>query len=280
MLTPRIALLTVLALLAFAGNSVLCRLALQVTTIDPVSFTAIRLVSGALVLWLIVGLWRRNATGRGNAWSAAALFVYAAAFSIAYIGLTTATGALLLFGAVQVTMIGAGLWAGERLGPRQWAGFVLAVAGLAILLAPGLAAPPPLSAVLMVLAGVAWGLYSLRGRGGGDPTRVTAGNFLLTVPMAGLLVLVGLPWLQADADGVALAIASGALASGLGYAIWYAALPSLDATRAATVQLSVPVLAALGGLVLVDEAITPRFVVASAAVLGGIAMVVLQRRHA
>jgi drug/metabolite transporter (DMT)-like permease len=279
MLTPRTALLTVLALLAFAGNSVLCRLALQVTTIDPVSFTGIRLASGAVALWLIVRLWRRNATGSGSAWSATALFVYAAAFSIAYVGLTTATGALLLFGAVQVTMIGSGLWAGERLAPRQWAGFLLALSGLAILLAPGLAAPPLSSAMLMLLAGIAWGLYSLRGRGGGDPTRVTAGNFMLTVPMAALLVLAGLPWLQADGAGIALAVASGALASGVGYAIWYAALPSLEATHAATVQLSVPVIAALGGLALVDEAITGRFVLASAAVLGGIAIVVLQRQR-
>jgi drug/metabolite transporter (DMT)-like permease len=278
-MTARTALFVVIAMLAFAGNSVLCRLALQSTSIDPASFTAIRLGAGAMALWMIVSLWRSDAAGEGSIRSAAALFVYAAAFSFAYIGLTTATGALLLFGTVQLTMIGTGLWRGERLSSRQWAGLAIAIAGLLLLLYPGLAAPPLTSAMLMVLAGVAWGVYSLRGRAAGDPTRISAGNFALTLPMAALLLLLGLPGLEADLIGIALAVGSGALASGAGYAIWYAALPALQATHAATVQLSVPVLAAIGGLILVDEPVTARLILASAAVLGGIALVIFQGRR-
>jgi drug/metabolite transporter (DMT)-like permease len=273
----RIALLTTLALLAFAGNSLLARIALRDTPIDAASFTAIRIASGALALLLIVR-WRAGGMPRGGSWrSAAALFAYAAAFSFAYLSLTAATGALLLFGAVQVTMISAGLLRGERLRRRQVLGVVLAFGGLVALLLPGLTAPPLAGAALMIAAGAAWGAYSLRGRAAGDATQVTAGNFLRATPMALVLALAALPWADADARGAALAVASGALTSGVGYAIWYAALPALSAMRAATLQLSVPVLTALAAVVLLGEPLTLRIVLCGAAVLGGIALVVLRR---
>ncbi|MDO8767868.1 MAG: DMT family transporter [Burkholderiaceae bacterium] len=281
----RIFVLTSLAMLAFAGNSLLCRLALKHTSIDPASFTAIRLVGGALMLWLVVTMKRSvlvHATtkvGGGNWLSAFALFVYAAGFSFAYVSLSAATGALLLFGAVQATMIGHGMWAGERLRSLQLVGLLLAFAGLLSLLLPGLSAPPLLGSALMLSAGLAWGLYSLRGKGAGDPTLVTAGNFLRAVPMALALSLLMLNNRSMDALGLGYALASGALASGVGYAIWYTALPGLKATQAATVQLSVPVLAALGGIVFLGEVLTLRLIVASVAILGGIALVILERRH-
>ena len=274
--------LTSLAMMAFAGNSLLCRLALKQTQMDAASFTAIRLVSGALVLWLVACKFRGNRTGAGNWPSALALFVYAAAFSFAYVSLPTATGALLLFGAVQATMIGYGLWTGERLRPIQLVGLALALSGLLGLLLPGLSAPPLAGSVLMLGAGVAWGIYSLRGKGAGDPTRVTAGNFLRAAPVAVALslLMLGLQGGTPDAAGIGYALASGALTSGIGYAIWYTALPALKATTAATVQLSVPVLAALGGIAFLGEAVTLRLGLASAAILGGIALVVLQKRAA
>ncbi len=273
----RVAVLTTLALLAFAGNSLLARIAMRDTPIDAASFTAIRIVSGALALWLIVRL-RAGATRTAGSWlSAAALFVYAAAFSFAYLSLTAATGALLLFGAVQVTMISAGLVRGERLRRVQVLGVLLAFGGLVALLLPGLSAPPLAGAALMIAAGIAWGVYSLRGRRAGDATQVTAGNFLRAVPMALALALAALAWTSFDARGALLAVASGALTSGVGYAIWYAALPSLSATRAATVQLSVPVITALAAVLLLGEPLTLRVVLCGAAVLGGIGLVVLRR---
>ena len=273
----RLSILTLLTLCAFAGNSVLCRVALKDTAIDAASFTSIRLASGALVLWLIARARADARDGRGNWLSALALFAYAAPFSFAYEGLSAATGALLLFGAVQVTMIGAGLWRGERLQLLQWSGLSLALIGLVGLLLPGLTAPPLGAATMMLGAGVAWGLYSLRGRGAGDPTRVTAGNFARAAPMALALSLLTLPQLQLDTAGIGYAIASGAIASGMGYALWYSVLPSLQATHAATLQLSVPVIAALAGMLLLDEALTWRFTVASIAILGGIALVIARR---
>lgn len=274
-----IAGLTVLALLAFAGNSLLCRVALRDTAIDPASFTLLRIVAGALVLALLVGL-RAPAQLRAGSWtSAAALFAYAIAFSYAYIGLSAGTGALILFGAVQASMLGWALLSGERFGAVQTLGFVLAIAGLIGLLLPGLSAPPLGAALLMLLAGVAWGVYSLRGRGAGDPTAVTAGNFLRAVPMAALAIalaaLLAPAGVQIDVPGSLYAIASGALTSGLGYAIWYRALPQLRASTAATVQLSVPVITALAGVVLLSEPVSLRLVLASVAVLGGVALVVL-----
>lgn len=275
----RLWLLVAAAMLAFAGNSVLCRLALRDGGIDAASFTSLRLVSGALVLWLIVRL-RGGARTGGDMLSAFALFVYAAGFSFAYLSLSTGTGALILFGAVQATMIGRGLLAGERLSPVQWCGLALAMAGLVGLLLPGVSAPPVVGALLMLAAGIAWGAYSLRGRGAGDATAKTAGNFLRAVPFALVLSVIMLRDVHADTVGIACAIVSGALTSGIGYAVWYTALPQLRATSAATVQLSVPALAAIAGIVLLGEAPTWRLVLATLAILGGIAMVVRVRSRA
>lgn len=276
----RIAALTSLAMIAFAGNSLLCRVALAHTSIDPASFTTIRLVSGAVMLWLLVRMGRSTLPGGGNWLSALALFVYAAGFSFAYGSLPAATGALLLFGAVQSTMIGYGIWAGERLLKTQLVGLVLAVCGLVGLLLPGLSAPPLTGAVLMLSAGVAWGIYSLRGKGAGDATKVTAGNFLRAAPLAIALSL----WMHGSASldsmGFWYAVASGVLTSGIGYAIWYTALPALRASTAATVQLSVPVITATGGVILLGESLSLRLVLASVAILGGIALVILAKKEA
>jgi len=282
----RIATLTMLAMVAFAGNSLLCRLALTHTGIDPASFTTIRLVSGALTLWLVMRA--RTDAGKGGSagmplsagsWlSALALFAYAASFSFAYARLPAGSGALLLFGAVQATMIGHGIWAGERLRSLQLTGMALASAGLVGLLLPGISAPPLGAATLMLCSGAAWGVYSLRGRGKGDPVQVTTGNFLRAAPIALALSLLMAGYMAVDAEGLLYALASGALTSAIGYIIWYTALPALKATSAATVQLSVPVIAALGGAALLGEPITLRLLLASVAVLGGIALVILEKR--
>lgn len=276
--TPRTIGLTALALLAFAGNSILCRMALGGTLIDPAGFTAVRLGSGALGLWLLVAFRSRGLPRLAGQWaSAAALFVYAAAFSLAYVSLSAGTGALILFGAVQLTMLLAGLRAGERPRPAEWFGLALALLGIFVLVRPGLTAPEPTGSALMAAAGVAWGVYSLRGRRSTEPLRATAGNFLLTVPAAAVLVLLAGGAGAWTVQGALLAAASGALASGAGYAIWYAALPGLTATRAALVQLLVPVLAASGGVALLSEAIPLRLPIAAALVLGGVALAVTSR---
>jgi drug/metabolite transporter (DMT)-like permease len=270
--------LTGVAMLAFAANSLLCRMALQHDHIDAASFSSVRLASGALALAVIARL--RGAAGgpaRPGWAAAAALFGYVVLFSFAYRSLGAGTGALILFGAVQLTMFAAGLRAGERFVPWAWAGFVLAVAGLVWLVAPGLAAPPPVGAVLMAGAGVAWGAYSLLGRRAGDALSASAGNFLRATPLALLLSAVLAAHAHATPAGLALAAASGALTSGIGYVIWYAALKGLSALRAATVQLSVPPIAALSGAWLLGEAITPRLVGASITILGGIALVLTAR---
>ncbi len=268
--------LVLLAMTAFAGNSLLCRAALRQTTLDAATFTLLRLISGALVLSLLA---RGRQTAISGSWlSALALFVYAGAFSLAYLTLTAGTGALLLFGAVQATMILTGLWAGERLNPGQVAGLALALSGLVILLLPGLAAPPLGGALLMLAAGVAWGVYSLRGRGVGNPLGATAGNFLRAVPLGLLLSLLLSRWVHWDATGALYAVISGALASGLGYAVWYTAVRELSATRAATVQLSVPIIAATGGIVLLGEPLSGRLLLAAAVILSGIALVVYRRQ--
>ena len=287
----RLVVLIGITLTCFAGNSVLCRLALKQTALDAASFTSLRMLSGALMLCLLAAYRHNGADDAsrpkrgsvpvwfgGNWLSAVALFVYAATLSFAYIDIATGAGALLLFGAVQATMIIAGWWAGERLSLRQWIGFVLALAGMVALLLPGLTAPPLESALLMLVSGAAWGVYSLRGRSGGDPVQASAGNFGRAALLA--LALSGLAWSGQRWDGVGAfyALLSGAVTSGLGYAIWYTVLPSLTVTRAATLQLSVPVLASVAGLVFVQEAITLRLVLTSLAVLGGIAMVVLGRQ--
>lgn len=278
-MTPvRLFTLTSLAMLAFAGNSLLCRLALKHTTIDAGSFTLIRLIAGAAMLWLVVRMRGGAPAGGGNWPSALALFAYAAGFSFAYVSLSAATGALLLFGAVQATMLGHGIWAGERLSRRQLLGLLFALGGMVGLLLPGLAAPPLSGALLMLGAGLAWGVYSLRGKGAGDPTRVTAGNFARTIPIAAILSLLTLNRSAIDTAGLGYALASGALASGLGYAIWYTALPALKATSAATVQLSVPAIAAIGGIAFLGEPMTWRLFGASFAILGGIALIILDKR--
>ena len=277
----RLFILTLLAMIAFASNSLLCRLALKQTSIDASTFTLIRIFSGAVALWIIMRL--RNGAQRsplqGNWPSALALFAYAAAFSFAYVTLSAATGALLLFGAVQATMILWGLRKGEPLHLRQLIGLSVALAGLVALLLPGLFAPPLAGAILMLAAGVAWGAYSLRGRGTGDAISATTGNFLRAVPLAVVLSIVFISRVRLDAAGIAFAIFSGALASGVGYVIWYTALPSLKAASAATVQLAVPVLTAAGGILLLGEPLTIRFMLASLAVLGGIALVVIAPRR-
>jgi drug/metabolite transporter (DMT)-like permease len=266
-------------MVAFAANSLLCRLALRDTAIDAASFTLIRVVSGAIALALIVRARAATAPGPSGSWpSAAALFAYAAFFSYSYLTLPAGTGALLLFGAVQATMIGYGLWRGEKFSGAQIAGLALAIGGLVYLLSPGIAAPPLLGASLMILAGISWGAYSLRGRGAGDPTRVTAGNFSRAVAFAAALSAASFPWLSLDPVGALYAVSSGAVASGVGYAIWYTALKGLRATTAATVQLSVPAIAALGAILFLGEPLTQRFLLAAAAILGGIALVVLSRR--
>jgi drug/metabolite transporter (DMT)-like permease len=277
---PRLFALVVLTMIAFAGNSLLCRLALHSTQIDPATFSTIRLCCGAIALWLIVRVRDHAPVGGGNWVSAFGLFAYAAAFSFAYVTLSAGTGALLLFGAVQATMIGWGLWNGERLQPRQVAGLGLASAGLVGLVLPGVSAPSPGGSLLMIGAGIAWGVYSLRGRGGGDATRTTAGNFLRAVPFALAMSAAALGWTRADGAGIACAIASGALTSGVGYAIWYTALKHLKATHAATVQLSVPAIAAFGGVLLLGESISLRLVLAAVAILGGIALVIVTRQGA
>ena len=275
----RLFFLTLLAMLAFAGNSLLCRLALKHTAIDAASFTLIRIASGALALWLIMQMRSRPVARLGSWPSALALFIYAAAFSFAYLTLSAGTGALLLFGAVQVTMIAWGFRQGERLHARQVSGLALALAGLVTLVLPGLTAPPLPGSILMLCAGAAWGIYSLRGRTAGDPINATAGNFLRAVPCAVLLSLMLFRWMRLDSLGVAFAILSGGLASGVGYVIWYRALPGLQAASAATVQLSVPVLAAAGGILLLGETLTVRFLLASLAILTGIALVVVGKSH-
>ena len=278
-MNQRTAILTLIAMLAFAGNSLLCRLALKDGQIDAASFTAIRIMSGAAVLALLMRARGASPLAAGNWRSAVALFVYAAGFSFAYLGLSAATGALLLFGAVQATMIGYGLWRGERFNGCQLMGLALASAGLLMLLLPGLVAPSLSHGLLMASAGVAWGVYSLRARNSGDPTAATAGNFVRAAALAAMTGLALLPWSACTWRGVAYALASGALTSGLGYVIWYQALQGLAATAAASVQLSVPVLATLGGVLLLSEPVTPQFVYASAALLGGLGLVILAGRR-
>jgi drug/metabolite transporter (DMT)-like permease len=304
-------------MIAFASNSLLCRAALKQTRIDAASFTFIRILSGAVVLSLIVQVRRKtrvqrtasplvdpSKTGLGfpspqnsPSWrggrfspiekvrmrvagdwiSALALFAYAAAFSFAYNTLSAGTGALLLFGAVQATMILWGLHKGERLDAIQIVGLIVAMTGLIVLVFPGLAAPPLVGSILMLAAGVAWGVYSLRGKTAGDAVAATTGNFLRAVPFAAAISVISVRQLHVDLTGIDYAVISGAITSGVGYVIWYSALPGLKAAGAATVQLSVPVLAATGGILLLGEAITLRYIIASIAVLGGIALVVLEK---
>lgn len=278
MSTIRLLVMTALAMIGFACNSLICRLALQDHTIDAGSFTAIRLVSGAIVLFLLASRGRITEMPQGSWLSAGALFAYAAGFSYAYITLSASTGALLLFGAVQATMIGYGLWKGERLKVFQILGFLMALIGLVGLLLPGVSAPPLFGASLMMCAGVAWGVYSIRGKGVSNPLEFTAGNFIRSIPFTLVLSIIMLAKFDVSFKGVIYAALSGAVASGIGYAIWYSVLPSLSALKAATVQLSVPVLTAIGGVLLLGEQVSLRLGLATIAILGGIALVIRKNK--
>lgn len=265
-----------LAMIAFAANSLLCRIALTQTAIDPASFTIIRMLAGAVTLSLIVLARKRSLRNSGSWQGAFSLLAYAVAFSFAYVNLPAGTGALLLFGSVQATMIITGLYQGERLRIVQWIGLLTAFGGLIILVAPGIHAPDPLGALLMAIAGMAWGIYSLLGRKLGDPLTATAGNFLKAAPFSLLLLpLAG----AIDSQGVTFAILSGSISSGAGYAIWYSILPSLKATQAASVQLTVPVIASTAAVFILGENLTFNLIIASVAILGGIALVILGRNR-
>ncbi|HJU60513.1 MAG TPA: DMT family transporter [Candidatus Binatia bacterium] len=276
------AALTVLALIAFAANSVLCRLALAEPIIDPASYTAVRLITGAVTLWIVAAFRRGGSLGKsgGNWISAAMLFLYAATFSFAYVSLSAGTGALILFAAVQITMIAVGLYTGERPDILEWLGLFIAISGLIYLVSPGITAPSLLGSVLMASAGIAWGIYSLRGRGATDPVGVTTDNFLRTVPFAVALILLWLSTLTITPMGFLWAAVSGSITSGLGYVLWYAALPRLTATRAATVQLAPAPLAALGGVIVLSEAISLRLVVSTVVILGGVGLAISRPRIA
>jgi len=274
-----IVILTCLALAAFAANSVLCRLALGHGAIDAASFTAVRLVSGAVTLLMVTALFtsENRSKPRGSWTSATALFLYAITFSFAYVSLSTATGALILFAAVQVTMVLSALWSGERPHLLEWLGLFIALSGLVYLVFPGLSSPSPWGSFLMTVAGISWGVYSIRGRGATNPLAITTDNFLRSVPLVLGVSLVLLQMVQFSPKGVLLAVASGALASGVGYVIWYAALRRLTTTRAAAVQLSVPVLAALGGVIFLSEQISIRLLISSITILGGLGLVLVGR---
>jgi drug/metabolite transporter (DMT)-like permease len=264
---------TTLTMIAFAGNSLFCRIALKETGIDAASFTTVRLLAGAAMLWLLMR-WQGQASLQHGSWrSALALFIYAVALSFAYRTINAGAGALMLFGAVQVTMILFGFMAGERMAPLQIAGFVAAMAGLVILVSPGVEAPSVLDSVLMLASGIAWGVYSLFGRGQLNPAAATAGNFLRAVPLTLILSLLALPWMHPDARGMLYAVLSGALTSALGYVMWYRVLQHMRAMTASTIQLSAPVIAAAGGIVLLGEALTRDLVIASLLILGGIWLV-------
>jgi drug/metabolite transporter (DMT)-like permease len=266
-------------MIAFSSNSLLCRAALRDTDLDAATFTFVRIFSGAVALWIILKF-RGSTSPRAGDWaSALALFVYAAAFSFAYKTLSAGTGALLLFGAVQATMIFWGFRKGERLDVIQIAGLLIALIGLVVLVLPGISAPPLIGSVLMLGAGVAWGIYSLRGKSVGNAIAATAGNFLRAVPFAALVSIVAFRSARLDSLGVTYALISGAITSGLGYVLWYLALPVLSSINAASVQLSVPVIAATGGILLLSEPITLRYVIASIAILGGIFLVVIEKQR-
>src|SRR5512143_636014 len=272
--------LTAATMVAFASNSLLCRAALDGRHADAASFTLLRLGGGALALGLLArALGSPRPADRGAWGTAVALFAYALAFSLAYRRVPAAVGALLLFAAVQLTMVLAGLRTGERPRALEWVGHALSVGGVVVLTRPGLARADPVGAALMLLAGAAWGVYSLRGRGAGHAVARNAATFARTLPLAlvAAATSAAVGGANVDAAGAGLALASGALASGLGYALWYAALRGLTATRAALVQLSVPPLAAAGGVVLLGEALSARLLVSSVLVLGGIALAVTGR---
>ena len=271
----RIIALTVIAMIAFAANSVLARLAFATAGAEPLSYTGIRLAAGAATLAVLLALRRRNLR-LGGSWSGvAALFGYAILFSIAYILLGAGTGALILFASVQIGMLGWAVYRGDRPGLIEWLGFVVAFGGLVYLLSPGVVAPNPLGALLMLVAGLCWAAYTLIGRASTSPLDDTAGNFMRSSPLAVVMVVAGALTHGVSLAAVIYAIVSGALASGLGYAVWYTALPSLSRTRAAIVQLTVPAIAGAGGVLFIGEALSPRLVIATIAIIGGVALAVI-----
>lgn len=276
----RSVLYTAIALCAFAGNSLLTRLALDRTTIDAVTFSSVRLAAGAGMLVLVTAVRRRGAFRISGSWlSAAMLFLYTLPFSYAYVSLTAGTGALILVGSVQVTMMVAGLFKGERPHALHWLGLSLALAGLVYLVLPGLSAPSLVGSISMVLAGIAWGFYSLLGRGVASALEQTAGNFVRALPLLAIVGVIARPPVHAGASGIVLGLACGALTSGLGYVFWYAAVKGLTATRAAVVQLPAPILAGAGGVLFLGEAISRRLMLSAIVVLGGIALALIGREQ-
>lgn len=276
MAAPKLVLLTALAMLAFAANSVLARLAFATAGAEPMAYTGIRLASGAAALGLLLVVRGRPLSPIGGSWrGAAALFAYAILFSIAYVLLGAAVGALILFASVQIGIIGWAIRQGDRPGALEWIGIALAFAALVYLVSPGLVAPHPLGAVLMAGAGLAWAVYTLIGRGSAAPLVDTAGNFIRTVPVALLLIVVGSLGTPLSLPAVGYAVASGVIASGLGYSVWYSALPHLTRTRAAIVQLTVPAIAAAGAVLLIAEPLTLRLVIATIGIVGGVALALL-----
>jgi len=272
---------TGLALIAFAANSVLCRLALGEEAIDASSFTVIRLLSGATVLLIIISI-KRNQAGNPTkgSWPASLmLFLYAITFSFAYITLDTGTGALILFGSVQITMILLSLVSGARLHITEWVGIAAAFTGFVYLVLPGVTAPSTIGFILMTIAGIAWGIYTLMGRGSKYPLMDTAYNFLRTMPLVILLGVFTIDVAHYSFEGIMFAVISGGIASGIGYTIWYIALGGLSATQAAVVQLLVPVIAAFGGVIFVSEDVDIRLIISAVMILGGVLTVVLGRYY-
>ncbi len=270
----RLFCLTTLALIAFAANSVLNRAALADFGTDPAAFMGLRVIAGAITLAILAGLTAGWSSLRAGSWvSAAALLLYAVAFSFAYLGLDAGLGALILFGGVQLTMFAGAVLLGARPRPSHWIGSAMGMAGLSVLFLPGASAPPAGAAVLMLAAAIGWGIYSLRGAGVGPALPATAGNFLRAAPLAALI------WLATgngiDLPGAGLAVASGALASGLGYAIWYSVLPKIDASLAAIAQLTVPLIALSGGMCFLAEEPSLDFAIAAVLILSGVALAVL-----
>ena len=267
----------VFTLVCFAANSIFGRLALKTTNIDPATYTAMRMASASAMLWVLLALQQKSKTIGGSWLGGLALFAYAAFFSLSYLNIATGTGALILFGSVQISMIGVSLSRGERLSAPQWLGLALAFVGLVVLVLPGLEAPPLGAAALMASAGLAWGIYTLLGAGSSDPLSATAGNFTRTLPMSALFLIFASHSLTPDGWGLFYATLSGAITSALGYATWYSVLPKLKGTQAATLQLSVPTLASVGGILFLGEDLNLRLIAASAAILSGIGLVIYER---
>lgn len=270
-------LLTGLALIAFAANSVLCRLALANGNIDASSFTGIRLLSGAIALLLILSIKgnKQGVSSKGSWTSSFTLFLYAITFSYAYLSLDTGTGALILFGSVQITMILLSIISGTRLHIIEWSGFFIAFTGLVYLVIPSITTPSVSGFILMTVSGMSWAIYSLRGRGSKNPLMDTTYNFLRTIPFITLLAIFTMPNINYSSQGIILALLSGAITSGVGYTIWYIALRSLSSIQAAVLQLSVSIIAAIGGVIFLSETITSRLVISAVIVLCGILMVIL-----